>query len=41
MTIKHYLQFTDLSADEYSYVFQRAALIKKKVQSLRKTPHAG
>ena len=36
MTIKHYLQFTDLSADEYSYVFQRAALIKKKFKAYEK-----
>jgi hypothetical protein len=28
MTIKHYLQFTSLTADEYAYVFTRAALIK-------------
>ena len=36
MTIKHYLQFTNLSADEYSYVFQRAALIKKKFKAYEK-----
>jgi ornithine carbamoyltransferase len=36
MTIKHYLQFTDLSADEYAYVFQRAALIKKKFKAYEK-----
>ncbi len=26
--MKHYLQFTDLAADEYSYLFERIALIK-------------
>ena len=36
MTIKHYLQFTDLSADQYAYVFQRAALIKKKFKAYEK-----
>ena len=36
MTIKHYLQFTDLSADEYAYVFTRAALIKKKFKAYEK-----
>jgi ornithine carbamoyltransferase len=36
MTIKHYLQFTDLSVDEYAYVFQRAALIKKKFKAYEK-----
>jgi ornithine carbamoyltransferase len=34
--LKHYLQFTDLSADEYAYVFQRAALIKKKFKGYEK-----
>ena len=34
--LKHYLQFTDLSADEYAYVFQRAALIKKKFKAYEK-----
>jgi ornithine carbamoyltransferase len=36
MTIKHYLQFTDLTADEYAHVFQRAALIKKKFKGYEK-----
>ena len=36
MTLKHYLQFTDLSADEYAYLFERAALIKKKFKSYEK-----
>ena len=27
-TMKHYLQFKDFSADEYAYLFERAALIK-------------
>ena len=34
--LKHYLQFTDLSADEYAYVFHRAALIKKKFKAYEK-----
>ena len=28
--MKHYLQFSDLNASEYAYLFERAALIKKK-----------
>ena len=28
--LKHYLQFSDLNADDYAYLFARAALIKKK-----------
>ena len=28
--LRHYLQFNDLSADDYAYLFQRAALIKRK-----------
>ena len=36
MTIKHYLQFTSLTADEYGYVFTRAALIKKKFKAYEK-----
>jgi len=31
--IRHYLQFSDLSADEYVYLFERAALIKKKFKA--------
>jgi ornithine carbamoyltransferase len=34
--MKHYLQFTDLSADEYAYVFSRAALIKAKFKAYEK-----
>lgn len=33
MNLKHYLQFTDLTADEYAYLFERAALIKKKFKA--------
>ena len=29
-TLRHYLQFSDFSADEYGYLFERAALIKAK-----------
>ena len=28
--LKHYLKFSDLNADDYAYLFARAALIKKK-----------
>ena len=31
--LKHYLQFSDLSADDYAYLFARAALIKKKFKT--------
>ncbi len=34
--MKHYLQFTDLSADEYAHLFQRAALIKAKFKAYEK-----
>ena len=34
--MKHYLQFSDLSADEYAYLFARAALIKRKFKSYEK-----
>ena len=34
--MKHYLQFTDLTADEYAYLFERAAIIKKKFKSYEK-----
>jgi ornithine carbamoyltransferase len=34
--IKHYLQFSDLSASEYAYLFERAALIKKKFKAYEK-----
>jgi ornithine carbamoyltransferase len=36
MTIKHYLQFTSLTADEYAYLFTRAAFIKKKFKAYEK-----
>ncbi len=32
-TLRHYLQFSDLSADDYAHVFARAALIKKKFKA--------
>ena len=31
--IQHYLQFSDLSAADYAYLFERAALIKKKFKA--------
>jgi ornithine carbamoyltransferase len=34
--IKHYLQFSDLTAAEYAYIFERAALIKKKFKAYDK-----
>ncbi len=34
--IKHYLQFSDLTAAEYGYLFERAALIKKKFKAYEK-----
>jgi ornithine carbamoyltransferase len=34
--IKHYLQFSDLTATEYAYIFERAALIKKKFKAYEK-----
>lgn len=34
--IKHYLQFSDLNAGEYAYLFERAAIIKKKFKSYEK-----
>ena len=34
--IKHYLQFSDLSATEYAYLFERAAIIKKKFKAYEK-----
>lgn len=36
-TLRHYLQFSDLSREEYDYVFARAALIKAKFK--RYEPH--
>jgi ornithine carbamoyltransferase len=34
--LKHYLQFSDLNADEYAYLFTRAALIKQKFKAYDK-----
>jgi ornithine carbamoyltransferase len=34
--IKHYLQFSDLDAAEYRYLFERTALIKKKFKAYEK-----
>ena len=34
--MKHYLRFSDLDADEYAYLFARAALIKRKFKAYEK-----
>ena len=34
--IKHFLQFNDLNASEYAYLFERAAFIKKKFKAYEK-----
>jgi len=34
--IRHYLQFSDFNAAEYAYIFERAALIKKKFKAYEK-----
>jgi ornithine carbamoyltransferase len=34
--VRHYLQFRDLSAAEYAYLFERAALIKRKFKAYDK-----
>jgi len=34
--VRHYLQFTDLTADEYAHVFTRAAEIKRKFKAYEK-----
>jgi ornithine carbamoyltransferase len=34
--MKHYLKFSDLDADEYAYLFARAALIKRKFKAYQK-----
>jgi ornithine carbamoyltransferase len=36
MNIRHYLQFKDLDADEYAYLFTRAAFIKAKFKAVEK-----
>ena len=35
-SIQHYLQFKDLDSDAYTYVFQRAALIKQRFKAYEK-----
>ncbi len=34
--MKHFLQNSDLAAEEYDYLFARAALIKKKFKAYEK-----
>src|SRR5665647_1513827 len=34
--VRHYLQFSDLNASEYAYLFERSALIKKKFKTYEK-----
>jgi ornithine carbamoyltransferase len=34
--VRHYLQFSDLTASDYAYIFERAALIKKKFKTYEK-----
>src|SRR5665811_87981 len=34
--MKHYLQFSDFSASDYAYLFERTALIKKKFKAYEK-----
>ncbi|KAF1043045.1 ornithine carbamoyltransferase [Xylophilus sp.] len=34
--IRHYLQFNDFTADEYAYLFERAAVIKRKFKAYEK-----
>ena len=36
LPVKHYLQFSDLNAEEYAYLFERAAFIKKKFKAYEK-----
>ncbi len=36
MAIRHYLQFTDLTADDYAWLFERAAVIKHKFKTYEK-----
>lgn len=33
MSVRHYLQFSDFSADEYTWLFERASLIKQKFKA--------
>ena len=34
--VRHYLQFSDFSASEYAYLFERAAIIKRKFKAYEK-----
>ncbi len=36
MAIRHYLKFSDLTADEYAWLFERAALIKARFKAYEK-----
>ncbi|HYF42123.1 MAG TPA: ornithine carbamoyltransferase [Ramlibacter sp.] len=36
MALQHYLQFSDLDAGEYAWLFERAAIIKKKFKAYEK-----
>jgi len=36
LAIRHYLQFSDFTADEYAYLFERAAIIKGKFKAYEK-----
>ncbi|MCM2251671.1 MAG: ornithine carbamoyltransferase [Ramlibacter sp.] len=36
MTLQHYLQFSDLTAEEYAWLFRRAAIIKQKFKAYEK-----
>ena len=36
MALKHYLRFNDLTSDEYGWLFERAAVIKKKFKAYEK-----
>jgi ornithine carbamoyltransferase len=36
MPIQHYLQFADLGADDYAWLFERAAVIKRKFKAYEK-----
>ena len=34
--MKHFLQFSDFTTEEHTYLFERAALIKKKFKAYEK-----
>ena len=36
MKLKHYLQFSDLTADEYAHLLERATFIKAKFKAFEK-----